>query len=215
MKKILLLAVSLIFVSSFFAQYDSRKLAGTYQYCPFPCETIKLNEDFTFDYLLDGDLFNNERTKGTWKFLSENTIYLKSPERKSVYKVTENQKFNSDKITVQVIDQTTAIVPGIVIKIKYLGSERQYVTDDDGTCEIPKTDEIEIYGYRVSEKYKIQDSDTNYLTIQIELSNEPSVDDTFLFKDGRLYKIFEDNTVSENWYKKLSKKKADKLFPKN
>lgn len=47
-----------------FSQTKPSKFVGAYQWCPFPCETIKLNSDFTFNYLLDGDLFNKERNVG-------------------------------------------------------------------------------------------------------------------------------------------------------
>ena len=213
MKKILLLFSILLFVSNVFTQYDAEKLAGVYQWCPFHCETIKLNNDFTFDYLLDGDLFNNQRTKGTWKFVAENKIYLKSPEKKLVNKVTEEQKYNSDKISIQVRDETGAIIPGIVIKINYLGSERQYITDNYGIVEIPKIDKIEVIGFQKSVNYEIKNSDANFLTVEIELNNEPFVDKTFLFKDKKIFAIFEDGAISEDWYKKINKKRADKLFP--
>ena len=216
MKKILFLFVILIFSSNIFAEYDSETLAGTYQWCPFHCETIKLNKDFTFDYLLDGDLFNNQRTKGVWKFVGENKIYLKSPEKKLVYKVTEERKNkNDDKISVQIFDQTSAVIPGIVLKLNYFGSERQYITNEDGISEIPKTDEFEMIGLQKSADYKIKDSDTNSLTVEIKLNNEPDVDKTFLFKDKRLFTIFEDDAISENWYKKVDQKVAKKLFPDN
>lgn len=216
MKKILLLFVILIFVSNVFAQYDPGKLAGTYQWCPFHCETIKLNKDFTFDYLLDGDLFNNQRTKGIWKFIGENKINLKSPEKKLIYKVTEERKSNNDdKISVQIINQTSAIIPGIVIKINYLGNERQYITDEDGIIEIPKIDKFEVIGLQKSAVYEIKNSKANFLTVEIELNNEPFIDKNFLFKGKKLSTIFDDDTISENWHKKLDKMQADKLFPKN
>lgn len=214
-KFLFLVLIFFLFVSQLFSQNIPQKIAGAYQWCPFPCETIKLNQDFTFDYLLDGDLFNNERTKGTWKFVGENKIYLKSPERKLVYKIIEEQNENADKILIQVIDFNGAVFPGIPIKIKSQEREKQFVTNENGTCEIPNTDEITFDWMRFSESYKIENPKTNKLTVEIESTTEPSVDDNFIFKDGQLFKVFEDNTISENGYKKLSKKKASKLFPKN
>lgn len=216
MKKPLFLVFTiLLFALQSFAQNDARKIAGAYQWCPFECETIKLNEDFTFDYLLDGDLFNNERTSGTWKFIEKDKIYLKSPERKLIYNVVEKQNGVRDKILVQVSDFQGAVIPGFTLRLFFQGQEKQYTTNEDGVCEIPLFDEIQLEWRIFQEKYKIANPQTRELIISVELTNEPAVDAYFLFKDGELLKLNDSGGVFENGYKKLKKKRTRKLFPKN
>lgn len=214
MKIILFAIINLFLFTNIFAQNDLKKLVGAYQYCSFPCETIRLNEDFTFDYLLDGDLFNNERTKGIWKFIGKDKIYLKSPERSLVYRTLEKQTKDFDKILIQATDMQGAALPGIIVKVNFQGQEKQFVTDENGNSEIPKVNSVEIVWTRFSEKYVLKDSHTNELNIEVDITNEPFVDDTFILKNNQLYKVFEDNSISENGYEKLNKRRIARLFPK-
>ena len=211
MKKALFLI--LIFTCSIYSQINSSEIAGAYQWCPFPCETYKINTDFTFDYLLDGDLFNNERAKGTWQLIGENKIHLKTPERKIVHKVTEESGEKTDSIVIQVKDTAGALFPGITIKTTNKGKEYQLITDETGLVDIPKSNKFEIGYFRFSEVYEIKDSKTTRLSIEINPFIEPFVDDVFLLKKDALCKIFENGEISENCYQKLNKKTAKKLFP--
>lgn len=212
MKKFFIIFV-LILPIPILGQFDSKNIAGAYQFCPFHCETIKLNEDFTFDYLLDGDLFNNQRTKGIWKFISENKIHLKSPEGKLNLKVNEHKISGRDKISVQVLDQNGAVFSGLTIKFKFLGKERKCVTDETGFCEIPKVEKFEVKWMFSSGEYRIKNSETNDLEIIIAPTSEPFIDDLFLIKDKELYRILDGKEVSEFGFKKLSDKITKKLFP--
>jgi len=213
--------IILLSASQIFSQNNQRKIAGAYQWCPFECETFKLNDDFTFDYIIDGDLFYNRRTKGVWKFVGKNRIHLKSLNKKLVAKVTEKQNAIRDKILIRVRDFTSAAIPGVTIKFNFQGQERQYITDDDGNSEIPITDQVKLESSLFSEKYKIIYPQTNELTFEFNLTNKPSasvdsifvVDVYFIFIKGRLYKILEDASIFQNSYKKLSKKTTRKLFP--
>ena len=211
----LLLSFTLLMNICVLSQNNSSKIAGAYQFCPFPCETYKINADFTFDYLLDGDLFNNERTKGTWQFVGENKIYLKTlnENRKLIYKVTEEIDESKVKILVQILDINGAVFPGIPVKLNYKGQDYQFITDVDGECEIFKVNKIEVNYSHFLETYEIKNLQTTKLKIEMYPSTEPSFKETFLIKKGALCKISENEKISENCYQKLKKKTVKKLFP--
>ncbi len=44
-----------------------RDVVGTYQECYIHCQTFEFFPDATFKMTLDGDLFNNQSTTGTWE----------------------------------------------------------------------------------------------------------------------------------------------------
>lgn len=209
----LLFNIILFAVNSNYSQNTLSKFDGAYQWCPFPCETYKINADFTFDYLLDGDLFNNERAKGTWRFVGENKIHLQTPKRKLLGKVSEEVGDSKNKIFVQVTDETGALFAGITIKVIVNGKEYQFVTNEDGTCEILRSEQIEVNFTRYSEIYMIKTPQTTRLNIEIRSFLEPVVDSIFLIKKKSLCKIFDDGEISGNCYEKLNKKILKKLFP--
>lgn len=213
MKKCFLFFLLIFFAENIFGQNLVSKVAGTYQWCPFECETIKINPDFTFDYLIDGDLFSNERTSGVWQFTGENKIHLKSPPAKLINNVVEKQTANSDRILIQAVDGAGGIFSGIKIKAIYTTGEKDFITDENGICEIPKTDEIEVDWTRLSEKYRIKDRSTNELNIEFLTYFPPYLDDSFVFNENFLFK-FVDNEISDLGFKRLKRKVSDKLFPK-
>src|SRR5215475_11651965 len=90
MKKALItFALAVLFACSSQSYGQYLAIYGAYQDCPFHCRTIRINADFTFEYRLDGDLFNDERYKGTWRFIGRNKIRATSPEDHSSPNVTE------------------------------------------------------------------------------------------------------------------------------
>ena len=89
-------------ISAAFAQQPT--IFGVYQDCPFHCRTIKINPDHTFEYRLNGDLYNDERYKGRWEFISRNKIKAtRSPDR-SPLQVKEKPGKNADYFSVVVIE---------------------------------------------------------------------------------------------------------------
>lgn len=80
-----------VFASSFFC-YGQKTLpknfVGVFQWCPFHCETVKLNADFTFEYFVYGDM-RNGRLKGTWKLLNAKKIRLKGKDE-YMYKIVKD-----------------------------------------------------------------------------------------------------------------------------
>lgn len=209
---VLLLAVCFITVT---AQQKPSKIAGAYQWCPFPCETIKINDDFTFDYHLHGDLFNNERTKGKWKFVGANRIHLKSVVTKSkvIAGVNEAVENSGDEIRVTVADQHGAIIPGIIVSTTIGEKSFQFLTDENGGCVIPQTQSIEVSYKQISEKYLIKNTMASHILVVIDTSDEPYVDEEFIVENQKLCKLDEHGKTFENCYGKISKAQTRRLFP--
>jgi hypothetical protein len=191
-----------------------KDVAGTYQWCPFPCVTVRINTDFTFDYLLDGDLYNKQKSRGTWEFTGEKEIRIRTPERKLEIQVSE-EKVQSVKegIRVQTIDTHEAIWPGITIIADVNGKQHSCETDREGICDLPVVNEIKVQNEGRNVAYLMKDRGDNYLLIKISPFFEPYVDERLrLSRNGELCTVPEDSKGLGNCYSKLSKGRAARLF---
>jgi hypothetical protein len=156
-------------ISQSFAQSPS--IYGAYQDCPFHCRTIKINPDFTFEYRLNGDLYNDERYKGTWKFIDRNKIRATSPEDHSLPKVTEKSTNRANDFLIMVIDSAAgAIVQGAEISGVANGSAFKVVINDEGVARIPKCQQFEVAfnGYRGVHKVVNPKADEFLVTLTYE-----------------------------------------------
>jgi len=208
---LLIVLVAISFTNAF-SQHDPSKIAGAYQWCPFPCGTFKINSDFTFNYNVNGDLFNNETTEGRWSFVGKDRIHLRSIDGNLISKASEESIKPKNGISVLVTDLAGGIFAGIVIRIFEDGKPRQYITNEDGVCEIPKTRSIEVEFTTYKETYQFKNLDVSSLHITIG-HLAPTVDDTFVVKKNELCKIDEGDKTFENCFAKISQKRTRRIFP--
>lgn len=195
------------------SQPNPSKITGAYQFCPFHCEVYKINSDGTFDYLIDGDLYNDQRTEGKWTWVGEDRIHLKSRDNRIINRIEEKAGDIKDDILVRVLDTMGAIFPGIEIGITDDGIERTFITDENGSCTIPQTKSIKVSALGYSETYKIENAQTSQIFIEILAGIDPHVDSIFKIEREALCKLDEDGKPFENCYKKISKKQTERLFP--
>lgn len=205
-----LLLVIFCFAGFAFSQTKPSKIVGVYQWCPFPCQTIKLNADFTFDYLLDGDLFNNERAKGIWKFVGKNKIYLKTFEKPLDIKVEEKGENEAKIINIQFLDQMGAVFN----KTEFVINENKYVSDENGFCKIPKTKTLSILYRDRKTAYDIKNKTASELTVMIIDFDYPRLDDKYVIRKNQICLIDENDKVLD-CFLKLKKATELRLFPSN
>ncbi len=203
-----------IFCTFSFGQNKVSEIVGTYQFCPYECESIKINADFTFDYFIEGHIGSSKRTKGTWKFIGRNEIHTESPKRELINEVNEIIGDSNETTIVTVSDITGALFPGITIKFLNEGKSYMVQTDEEGSVNILKTDEIEISYLQYSAKYKIENKNASKLKISITPLIEPWIDSNFKVKKGEICRFVDNDEFSDFCHKKLSNKKAKKIFPK-
>ncbi len=208
------LSILLLCVSHSFAQSPS--IYGAYQDCPFHCGTIKINPDFTFEYRLNGDLYNDERYKGTWKFIGRNKIKATSPEDHSPPQVTEKITNRADGFLISVIDSAAgAIIQGAEISGVANGSAFKVVINDDGVARIPKCQQFEVAfrSYRGVHKVVNPKADEFLVMLTVEQISHWAIDQTWLIEGNRLYVALEDSSFDRRFYlEKLSPAKARKIF---
>lgn len=209
---------------SVYSQKPAEKIAGVYQFCPFHCEAYRLNTDFTFDYLIDGDLYNDERSSGTWEFVGTERIRLKlEPVSKKLIQSVEEKSGDRDSITVDIFDQAGAAYSGAVINLINNDKTFQYITDENGRITIPKVDLNKVDTINVKYNnhegiYRIKNSSTVHLIINLDTTIffTPIIDDQFVIKSNMICKVLDEedkNDIAENCHVRLNQKRADRIFP--
>lgn len=206
--------LTLFFIVQGFSQGNLSKIVGIYQYCDFPCRTIKLNADFTFDTLLSGDLFNNLRAKGIWKFAGKNKIYLKTFENAMKLGISEIVGTKNGKLKIEFIDLQGGLLPTVKVLSNKNNSEIICISDENGLCEIPKTEQIIISFGGQNHEYQLKNSEISELQIIIDITDNAQIEGTFVFKKNSLCE-FETNGETTICYGKLKKSFEGKLFPPN
>ncbi len=193
---------------------QSQSIFGVYKQCPFACRFIKINRDFTFEQLLDGDLFNNERTKGTWRFVGENKIKAESPRLSGEPQVKETSE-NRNNFLVIVVDSAGAVLPSAEVSGESNGKSFKCVTTEDGSCEIPKTENFDVAFASYRGTYKVKDVSADIFRVELTYDKlEPIIDEVWLIKNNWLFVADSDGKFDRNdGLEKVSSKKAKKLFP--
>jgi hypothetical protein len=207
-----ILLLSLAFVVRISAQSPS--IYGAYQVCPFHCWTIKINRDSTFEYRLNGDLFNDERYKGTWRFIGKNKIKANSPEDHSSPDVTEKATGRDSDFLVTVFDASGTVL-GAVLSGSTNGVAFKVETGRDGVAHIPKCQRFEIASdrYRGTHEVVNPQADEFTISITVEQSQFWVVDETWLIEGNRLYVAAQDGSFrKDHWLSKLSPSKTRQIF---
>jgi hypothetical protein len=202
---------------------QSKSLYGAYEDCPFACLTIQINPDFTFVYRLNGDLFNDQRTKGTWQFVGEDRIRAVSAIVNTEPQVTEAEAKRTDSFLVTLLDAfggplAGAKVSGVVNSVSF---SRE--ANSEGTVEIPECEQFDLafsgyggYGnYRGTYRIKTLRANVFTITLTKEQMFELYIDEVWQIEKGCLYVVQSDGSVDRDYcLKKLSRKKERKIFGK-
>ena len=191
-----------------------KSVFGAYKQCPFACRFVNINRDFTFEQLLDGDLFNNQRTKGKWRFIGENKIKVESAKPNGEPQVKEISE-NRNSFIVTVVDWAGAVIPSAEISGNSNGKSFKCLTAKDGSCEIPKSVQFDVAVANYRGTHKIKDTRADVFLVELTCDKlEPIIDEVWLIEGNRLF-VSDENGVfdKEIWLEKISRKKARKLFP--
>src|ERR1035437_5630177 len=192
---------------------QSPKILGVYGQCPFACRYIQINSDHTFEELLNGDMFNNERKKGTWKYIERNKIKAESVKPNGALKVTESIE-NDDRYLVTVVDFVGAMLPNAEISGIAGGKVFKCSTDKNGSCVIPRAVGFNLRLNRFSGSYEIKNPAAN--RFQVELTCEQldsAIDEIWLIEGTRLYVETDGSIDLQIWLEKVGMNRARKLFP--
>ncbi len=197
---------------------QSKSLYGAYQDCPFACETIQINSDFTFVHRLNGDLFNDIRTKGTWQFVGKDKIRAISATANTEPQVAETETNRTNSFLVTLIDSVGALIPGAKVSGIANGVAFERETNSEGVAEIPKCEQFNVaFGgsrnYRGT--YKIKNARANEFTVKLTNAQtlETRIDEVWQVENGCLYFAKEDGSLNRDYcLKKLSRKKERKIF---
>ena len=197
------------------ASAQSEAVFGVYKYCAFACRFLKINPDFTFEQLLDGDLFNNQRTEGKWQFAGANKIKAETARPSGEPKVKESTE-NRNSFLVIVVDSSSAVVSNAEISGEAKGEKFRCVTSQDGGCEIPKSNKFDVAFASYRGTHKVKDTNADVFTVELTYDKlEPIIDEVWLIENKRLYVADKNGEFRKDiWYEKVSRKRAKKLFPK-
>lgn len=208
-------ALILLFTCVAQSSAQSSSIYGAYQDCPFYCRTIRINRDYTFEYVSDGDLFNDERIKGTWKFIGRNKLKATSPEDRSPPQVTEKVTNRQNGFLVIVLDQAASLAQGVVVSGVAKGSAFRVTTNHEGVALIPKSEQFEITfnGYRGIHKVVNSKADEFLVTLTFKQMENVVIDEVWLVEGNRFYIAEQDGTFDKrSWLTKLSRKVERKIF---
>jgi hypothetical protein len=116
--------ILIVSTQNIFTQIDSKKISGVYRRCSYNnCEAIKINKDFTFEYLFYGGVYegkNKGRLSGNWKFTKKDHINFKAIDEKRFEEM--KQLKDQDGITIK---------PTYPAKIDYL-----FIIKKDKICKL-------------------------------------------------------------------------------
>lgn len=118
-----------IFITSFillsfnltYSQIKTEEISGVYQWCSVHCEVVKINEDFTVEYMyyryLDAErLLYKGILKGNWKIVGYNKINIVAVDKE----FKESLKINLEEITTPSEDGISIVaVNGVTINPAY------------------------------------------------------------------------------------------------
>lgn len=103
---IVFISILLLTFNLAFSQINPQKISGVYQWCLVHCEAVKINDDFTFDYMFYRYFTNDKLSykgvlNGRWKVIGENKIQLKGIDEK--FKEMLQQSYDEDGIYIDPI----------------------------------------------------------------------------------------------------------------
>lgn len=214
-KRLLIIAV-LAFLGFVTGNTQTKAIIGAYQSCEMACQTIQIRSDHTFERVLDGDLFNDERTIGKWVYLGRNRIKATGPKPGGPPKVEENSG-SGDSFQVVVTDFVRAVLPQVEIAGKAEGKPFCCVTNDDGFCEIPKSESFTVTRQHYSATYTVRNPLSRVFYVELSNDQMPNgvIDDVWVIKQGALFWERDGKVDKDYSLRKIGKKKEMNLFPRS
>ncbi len=217
LKSITILLILLV-ISGVQILAQSKSFYGAYQICPFACEAVQINTDFTFMHRLNGDLFNDIRTKGTWQFVGKDKIRAVSATANTEPQVTEIETNQNGSFLVTLIDSAGALFSGAKVSGIANGVAFERETNSEGIAEIPKCQQFNV-AFGGSRNYrgthKIRNARANEFTVKLtnEQMLETRIDEIWQVENGCLYFAETDGSLNKDYcLKKLSRKKERRIF---
>jgi hypothetical protein len=196
---------------------QSKSFYGAYQGCSFACTTIQINPDFTFVYRLSGDLFNDERTNGTWRFVGQNRIRAVSTIVNTEPQVTETEAKRTGSFLITLLDAFGGPISGAKVSGVVNGVAFERKTNSEGVAEIPECKQFDVTGgqrnYRGTHRVKNPRANVFTVSLTNEQMFESYIDEVWQIEKGCLYVVESDGSVDRDYcLKKLSRKKERKIF---
>lgn len=190
---------------------QNRAIFGAYQDCPFACLTIQIKPDHTFDYRLDGDLFNDERYRGTWSYVAENQMRAIIPPKPP--EVHESTHADKNHFRVTVVDEVGATIPDALVVPAGASQELASRTNRDGLTVISRCDvfEVRMSGFQ-DVHYRPVNGDSNEFRVTIPASSL-AIDEIWRVKGSRLYIAKKNGSIDKQPYlRRLSVADEKKIF---
>ena len=213
--KIAGLTLTAVIVTGFFSvAAQKNRIVGTYLSCEMACQAIQIRADGTFQHLFDGDLYNNERTGGTWKLIGHNRIKAWSPE--PLPPVITEKAGSGENVIFAVMDSQGATVPGATITLATKDGSISCSTDDTGSCRLhPSGYSFTVYVGRYSSEYQIKDRNSKVFEIVLpaKLLTPDVLNDIWVIERNTLYFEREGKIDRDYGLRRVNKSKALKLFP--
>jgi hypothetical protein len=192
---------------------QSSQIFGVYGQCMMACRYLKINADHTFEEVLNGDLFNGQRKKGTWHFEDKTRIRAQSQKPDAALKVNETS--GSDlNFRITVVDMAGAVLPGTRVS-GMLGSKLvECTTGDDGSCEISKVSQFDVQWNRFKGTHSVTSPTATRFQVNLTYEQMDTViDEVWMIKAGRLYIELDGRFYDTDPLTKVTARRARKLFP--
>lgn len=165
--KYIKLAILLTFLSSC---TTNKSFVGLYGKCGksyFACTQIELKADNTFEYFIFMDVGGGHVLKGTWNYISNDTIVLNTynqPEiSKTTYKGKRNPELNG-KVRIKISDKNGVLgFVSIEINDKEIGS----ATNENGIAEFETKSLKDVHYNFLGQNETIKIDNSNYNDIEI------------------------------------------------
>lgn len=194
---------------------QSKGFLGAYQSCEMACQTIQIRSDHTFERVLDGDLFNDERTVGKWVSLGGNRVKAIEPKPSGPPRVEETP---TDRNTFQVFvtDFVGAVLPGVEIVGIADGKTFRCLTNDDGSCDIPICKSFTVIRQHYIGTYNVNNSLSRTFRVELSYEQMPNslIDDVWVIERGILYWERDGKVDRDYGLRKISRNKERKIFPR-
>ena len=195
------------------ATAQTKNPVGAYQACAMACETIQIRGDHTFEQVLDGDLYNNERTLGKWTSLGRNRIKAVGPKPGGPLEVQETPAAR-DNFQVLVTDFVGATLPRVEITGTADTNAFRCITNEAGYCEIPKCKSFTLVRQAYTGTYTVNHPRARVFQVTLSMEQMPDhvIDDVWVMERGVLYRERGGKIDRSYGLRRIDSKQERKIF---